>query len=381
MSAARDPIAVIGTGYVGLVTAAGFAELGSDVWCVDIDAEKIERLRGGEVPIYEPGLKELLERNSERLHFSTELADALDHARLLFVAVGTPPTYSGDADLSAVHAVVDAIPDSDRHALVMKSTVPCGTGAALQRVLKRARPRRPAVRLLPGVPEGGLGGQGLPAPRPGRGGRRRRLGRRRRGRALCAAAGSARAHRHRQRRDGQARLERLPRDQDLIHQRDRERLRGDRRRRGRGRPRNGSRRPHRLEVPAGRDRLRRLLLPQGRRRAQAARRQLRLPLPAAERRDPGQRPAEAARDRQAAAPPRPAGGQARGAARSGLQAQHRRHARGLLAGAGRAPAGRRRPDRRVRPGRRGCGACADGEPSSSPPTRWKRCATPMPPCW
>ncbi len=136
MNAAREPIAVIGTGYVGLVTAAGFAELGSEVWCVDIDAEKIERLRRGEVPIYEPGLAELLERNAERLHFSTELAGALDHARLLFVAVGTPPTYSGDADLSAVHAVVDAIPASDRHALVMKSTVPCGTGAALQRVLR-----------------------------------------------------------------------------------------------------------------------------------------------------------------------------------------------------------------------------------------------------
>jgi len=135
MSAPREPIAVIGTGYVGLVTAAGFAELGSEVWCVDIDAAKIERLRAGEVPIYEPGLKELLERNAERLHFSTELSGALDHARLLFVAVGTPPTYSGDADLSAVHAVVDAIPASDRHALVMKSTVPCGTGAALQRVL------------------------------------------------------------------------------------------------------------------------------------------------------------------------------------------------------------------------------------------------------
>jgi UDPglucose 6-dehydrogenase len=136
MSAAREPIAVIGTGYVGLVTAAGFAELGSEVWCVDIDAEKIERLKRGEVPIYEPGLEELLARNRERMHFSTGLADALERARLLFVAVGTPPTYSGDADLSAVHAVVDAIPASDRHALVMKSTVPCGTGAALSRVLR-----------------------------------------------------------------------------------------------------------------------------------------------------------------------------------------------------------------------------------------------------
>ncbi|HEY1457365.1 MAG TPA: UDP-glucose/GDP-mannose dehydrogenase family protein [Solirubrobacteraceae bacterium] len=128
-----EPIGVIGTGYVGLVTAAGFAELGSEVWCVDIDASKIERLRAGEVPIYEPGLQELLAKHSGRLHFSTDLADALAHTRLLFVAVGTPPTYSGDADLSAVHAVVDAIPASDHHALVMKSTVPCGTGAAIQR--------------------------------------------------------------------------------------------------------------------------------------------------------------------------------------------------------------------------------------------------------
>jgi UDPglucose 6-dehydrogenase len=134
MTPTREPIAVIGTGYVGLVTAAGFAELGSDVWCVDIDAAKIERLRAGEVPIYEPGLEELLARNAERLHFSTDIADALANARLLFVAVGTPPTYSGDADLSAVHAVAQAIPASSDHALVMKSTVPCGTGASLQRV-------------------------------------------------------------------------------------------------------------------------------------------------------------------------------------------------------------------------------------------------------
>jgi UDPglucose 6-dehydrogenase len=134
MSAIREPIGVIGTGYVGLVTAAGFAELGSEVWCVDIDAAKIERLRKGEVPIYEPGLEELLARNAERLHFSTDIASALEHARLLFVAVGTPPTYSGDADLSAVRAVVDAIPAAENRALVMKSTVPCGTGASLQRV-------------------------------------------------------------------------------------------------------------------------------------------------------------------------------------------------------------------------------------------------------
>jgi UDPglucose 6-dehydrogenase len=129
----REPIGVIGTGYVGLVTAAGFAELGNDVWCIDIDAEKIQGLKEGRVPIWEPGLEELVERHRGRLHFSTDLADALEHARLLFVAVGTPPTYSGDADLSAVHAVVDSMPASDGHALVMKSTVPVGTGETIKR--------------------------------------------------------------------------------------------------------------------------------------------------------------------------------------------------------------------------------------------------------
>src|ERR1044072_6795194 len=130
----REPIGVIGTGYVGLVTAAGFAELGSDVWCIDIDEAKIEGLKAGRIPIWEPGLEDLVLRHRERMHYSTDIADALDHTRLLFVAVGTPPTYSGDADLSAVHAVVDAMPASDRHALVMKSTVPVGTGETIKRV-------------------------------------------------------------------------------------------------------------------------------------------------------------------------------------------------------------------------------------------------------
>ena len=134
MSSSRQPIGVIGTGYVGLVTAAGFAEVGNEVWCIDIDADKIARLQHGEIPIYEPGLAELVKRHESRLHFSTAIADALEHSRLLFVAVGTPPTYSGDADLSAVHAVVDAMPASDRHALVMKSTVPVGTGESIKRV-------------------------------------------------------------------------------------------------------------------------------------------------------------------------------------------------------------------------------------------------------
>jgi UDPglucose 6-dehydrogenase len=134
MSTQREPIGVIGTGYVGLVTAAGFAELGNDVWCIDIDADKIARLERGEIPIYEPGLAELVAKHRERLRFSTDIGDALEHARLLFVAVGTPPTYSGDADLSAVHAVVNAMPASAEHALIMKSTVPVGTGTSIKRI-------------------------------------------------------------------------------------------------------------------------------------------------------------------------------------------------------------------------------------------------------
>src|SRR5689334_7254275 len=132
----REPIGVIGTGYVGLVTAAGFAELGSEVWCIDIDEDKIAMLERGEVPIYEPGLEDVLAKHRDRLHFSTNLADALENARLLFVAVGTPPTPSGDADLSAVHAVVGAMPASDHHALVMKSTVPVGTGESIKRIFR-----------------------------------------------------------------------------------------------------------------------------------------------------------------------------------------------------------------------------------------------------
>ncbi|MHB1467651.1 MAG: UDP-glucose dehydrogenase family protein [Solirubrobacteraceae bacterium] len=143
MSQRREPIGVIGTGYVGLVTAAGFASLGSEVWCVDVDEEKVAMLLRGEVPIYEPGLQELLEEHAGRLHFSTQIGDATGNARLLFVAVGTPPTHSGDADLTAVHQVVDSILEVEAqgggatHALVMKSTVPCGTGQTIARRLQR----------------------------------------------------------------------------------------------------------------------------------------------------------------------------------------------------------------------------------------------------
>jgi UDPglucose 6-dehydrogenase len=129
----QEPIGVIGVGWVGLVTAACFAELGHEVWARDIIAEKVESLSRGEVPIHEPGLPELVARNAERLHFTTEMPEVLEHAGLLFVCVDTPPTYSGDADLTRVEAVLAEVGDSNDHALVMKSTVPVGTGRSIQR--------------------------------------------------------------------------------------------------------------------------------------------------------------------------------------------------------------------------------------------------------
>jgi len=133
VSDGKEPIGVIGVGWVGLVTAACFAELGHEVWARDILPEKIESLARGEVPIHEPGLPELVAKNAERLHFTTDMDETLEHARLLFVCVDTPPTYSGDADLSRVEKVLHELGDSDRHALVMKSTVPVGTGRSIQR--------------------------------------------------------------------------------------------------------------------------------------------------------------------------------------------------------------------------------------------------------
>jgi UDPglucose 6-dehydrogenase len=109
--------------------------MGHPVVAVDIDAAKVDALRRGEVPIHEPRIEELLDANRERLTFTTEIADALEAARLLFVCVDTPPTYSGDADLSRVQAVVAEMRDDGEHALVMKSTVPAGTGDAIRRQL------------------------------------------------------------------------------------------------------------------------------------------------------------------------------------------------------------------------------------------------------
>jgi UDPglucose 6-dehydrogenase len=129
LGAERKKVAVFGAGYVGLVTGACFADLGHDVVVRDVDERRIDALQAGRTPIFEPGLDELLERNRERLRFTLDVAEAVDAADFVYVAVGTPPTYSGDADLSAVWTVVDELPEvKHRIVVVMKSTVPVGTG-------------------------------------------------------------------------------------------------------------------------------------------------------------------------------------------------------------------------------------------------------------
>jgi UDPglucose 6-dehydrogenase len=123
-------IGMFGAGYVGLVTGACFADLGHEVVIRDVVPERIVRLRGGEVPIYEPGLEQVFERNADRLSFTLDVNEAVAGADFLYVAVGTPPLESGDADLAAVWSVVDELPSglSGRPVVVMKSTVPVGTG-------------------------------------------------------------------------------------------------------------------------------------------------------------------------------------------------------------------------------------------------------------
>src|SRR5215469_16698069 len=128
-------IAVIGTGYVGLVTGTCFAESGNEVICIDKDARKIDTLKQGQLPIYEPGLQELVQRNRRegRLQFTTDLTAGVASARVVFIAVGTPQSADGSADLSTVWAVTDALASAvtDSKIVVIKSTVPVGTNRAV----------------------------------------------------------------------------------------------------------------------------------------------------------------------------------------------------------------------------------------------------------
>src|SRR5258705_6135450 len=134
-------IAVIGTGYVGLVTGACFAEFGVDVTCVDIDANKIARLIAGEMPIYEPGLEQLVTKNvqSGRLRFTTDLKQAVEQALVVFLAVGTPPKADGSPDLSFVEAAARSVAEhmNGYKVIVTKSTVPIGTGEYLRKLIRQ----------------------------------------------------------------------------------------------------------------------------------------------------------------------------------------------------------------------------------------------------
>ena len=136
-------VCMVGTGYVGLVSGAGFAEIGNDVVCADVDAGKVKLLQHGEIPIFEPGLAELVERNTKagRLTFSNEVAASIADAQVIFCAVGTPPRSDGGADLTAVDRVAEEVA---KHAgreivLVMKSTVPVGTNARVRRIVANAK--------------------------------------------------------------------------------------------------------------------------------------------------------------------------------------------------------------------------------------------------
>jgi len=139
-------IAVIGSGYVGLVTGACFAEFGVDVTCVDVDEEKITRLKNGVMPIYEPGLEQLVAKNTQsgRLRFTTNVQEAIEQALVIFLAVGTPPQPDGSPDLSYVEAAAGSIADhmNDYKVVVTKSTVPIGTGEHIRQLINERKKSR-----------------------------------------------------------------------------------------------------------------------------------------------------------------------------------------------------------------------------------------------
>ncbi len=254
---------MIGAGYVGLVSGACFADFGHDVCCVDLDQGKIDRLQAGVMPIFEPGLAELVTNNARagRLTFTTDLAAGVADAEAVFIAVGTPSRRGdGHADLSYVFAAARDIARACTGTTVDRHQV---DRPRRHRRRRRAGPPRSQPgrdlrrRLQPRIPARGRRDPRLQVPRPDR--RRHRRPPRPRGpdrdlppavHQLVAAA----VHRAAHRRADQICGERLPRDQDHLHQRDRRPVRGGRRERPGRRPRHRARQPHRRRSSSTPDR-------------------------------------------------------------------------------------------------------------------------------
>ena len=174
----RMKIAVVGSGYVGLVLGACLAENGNDVTCIDKDAAKVRSLRRGVMPIYEPGLEEMVRRNraEKRLEFTTDLPRAVRAASIVFIAVGTPQHEDGSADLSHVLGVARDIAKAMNgyKVIVDKSTVPVGTAARVRELIATRNHASLQRRQQPRIPEAGRGGRGFPEARSRRHWRRRR---------------------------------------------------------------------------------------------------------------------------------------------------------------------------------------------------------------
>ncbi len=243
-------IAVIGTGYVGLVTGAGLADFGNDVICVDIDVAKIEALKKGRIPIYEPGLEKIVSKNAGegRLRFTTDLSGAIQASRAIFIAVGTPPKPDGSADLRYVEEVARTIAKhmNGPKLVITKSTVPIGTGRMIEKIIQESgTPHKVSIVSNPEFLREGSAIEDFMKP----------------DRVVLGATDDEAIDLM---KEIYAPLrQRLPGHEDLLHQRDRRPLRAARwRRAGRG-SRHRTRLPHRSEVSSGRTRLRRFLLPEG----------------------------------------------------------------------------------------------------------------------
>ncbi len=252
-------ITVVGTGYVGLVTGTCLAETGNNVTCVDCNAEKIEQLTRGRMPIYEPGLGELIRRNSASglLRFSTDLAGAVAEAKIVFLAVGTPPADDGSVDLSALWSVVAAMAPhlAPGAIVVLKSTVPVGTNAATAARLRELTGRDCHVASNPEFLKEGTAIDDFMKPD------RVVIGTRSPEvrdvavepvSTLPADGQAAVGHVARERRNDQVRGQRPAVDKDQLHQRDGQPVRAGGGRHQRGPPGHRARQPHRLRLPVPR---------------------------------------------------------------------------------------------------------------------------------